>query len=88
MRIKYEPNYAYGPFFGTLRRLPIIDKKKSQYGFSGIYTYDIHMYSHACKPQAVRELSPVAADTAPLPPSQNVSKTDGTSVLRDKHPNI
>lgn len=36
------------------------------------------------KPQAVHELSPVAADTAPLRPSQNVSKTDDTSVVRVK----
>ena len=34
-RIKYEPKYAYGHFFGTLRGLPIIDQKKCQYGFSG-----------------------------------------------------
>ena len=26
-RIKYEPKYAYGHFLGTLRGLPIIDKK-------------------------------------------------------------
>ena len=37
MRIKYEPKYAYGHFCGTLRGLPIIDQKKCQYGFSGIY---------------------------------------------------
>ena len=35
MRIKYEPKYAYGHFFGTIRGLPIIDQKKCQYGFSG-----------------------------------------------------
>ncbi len=38
-RIKYEPKYAYGLFFGILRGLPIIDQKKCQYGFSGIYIY-------------------------------------------------
>ena len=37
MRIKYEPKYAYGHFFGTLRGLPIIDQKKCQYSFSGSY---------------------------------------------------
>ena len=35
--IKYEPKYAYGDFFGTLRGFPIIDQKKCQYGFSGIF---------------------------------------------------
>ena len=40
-RIKYEPKYAYGHFFGTLRGLPIIDQKKCQYGFSGTFTIKI-----------------------------------------------
>ena len=54
-RIKYEPKYAYGHFFWTLRGLPIIDQKKCQYGFSGtyinyIYMLRIYLYTYSNTP--------------------------------------